>query len=109
MVSNLQFQGINLTNLKEPQIHLHSQIQPHGVLFVLKEPELTILQVSSNVSSIFGISAENLLQTKLEDLLDSFQIERIQAGLLEESLDYINPSKIWVRKKGDDEGWENRR
>ncbi|NMG07378.1 ATP-binding protein [Brasilonema sp. UFV-L1] len=102
MVGNLQFQGIDLTNLKEPQIHLHSQIQPHGVLFVLKEPDLTILQVSSNVSSVFGISPENLLQTKLEDLLDSFQIERIQAGLLEESLDYINPTKIWVRKKGDD-------
>lgn len=102
MVSDLQLQGINLTNLKEPKIHIHSQIQPHGILFVLKEPDLTILQVSSNVYSVFGISPENLLQTKLEDLLDSFQIEKIQAGLSEESLDFINPTKIWVRKKGDD-------
>ncbi|MBW4500175.1 MAG: GAF domain-containing protein [Scytonema hyalinum WJT4-NPBG1] len=102
MVSELQLQGINLTNLKEPQIHIHSQIQPHGVLFVLKEPELTILQVTSNVSSVFGISPQNLLEKKLEDLLDSFQIERIKAGLFEGNLDFINPTKLWVRKKGDD-------
>ncbi|MEJ1934021.1 ATP-binding protein, partial [Nostoc sp. NIES-2111] len=48
------------------------------------------------------ISAENILQKKLEDLLDSFQIERIQAGLSSGNLEFINPTKIWIRKKGDD-------
>ncbi|GAB1541770.1 ATP-binding protein [Scytonema sp. NUACC21] len=100
MVKDLQ--DINVTSLKEAPIHIHGQIQPHGVLFLLKEPDLTILQVSSNVSSVFGIAPINLLHQKLEDLLDSFQIERIKAGLLEESLDFINPTKIWIRKKGDE-------
>ncbi|MUG93143.1 GAF domain-containing protein [Scytonema sp. UIC 10036] len=101
MLSDLQ-QEINVTSLKEAPIHVSGQVQPHGVLLVLKEPELTILQVSTNVSSVFGIAPVNLLHQKLEDLLDPFQIERIKAGLLEDSLDFINPTKIWVRKKGDD-------
>ncbi|MFQ4141328.1 ATP-binding protein [Chlorogloeopsis sp. ULAP02] len=102
MVKELELQNINLTNLKEPPIHVIGQIQPYGVLLVLEEPDLKILQFSSNTSSVFGITPEELLQKKLEDLLDPFQIERIKAGLLEESLDFINPVKIWLRRKGDD-------
>ncbi|GAA6619083.1 ATP-binding protein [Scytonema sp. NUACC26] len=101
MLSDLQ-QNINVTSLKEAPIHISGQVQPHGVLLVLKEPELTILQVSTNVSSVFGMAPVNLLHKKLEELLDPFQIEKIKAGLLEDSLDFINPTKIWVRKKGDD-------
>lgn len=98
----MQLQGINLTSLKEPTIHTFSQIQSHGIIFVLNEPELKILQVSTNVYSIFGISPENLIEKTLEDLLDSFQFEKIKAGLSSENLDFLNPAKIWIRKKGDD-------
>lgn len=93
---------VNVTNLKEAPIHLSSQIQTHGILLVLQEPDLQILQVSKNVYSVFGRSPEELLQQKLEDLLDPFQVERVKAGLLEDALDFINPTKIWVRKTGDD-------
>ncbi|MFB2769959.1 ATP-binding protein [Pelatocladus sp. BLCC-F211] len=102
MVMEFELQNINLTSLKEPSIHTISQIQPHGVLLVLEEPELNILQVSSNTYEVFGITPENMLQKKLEDLLDPFQIEKIKAGLLQESLDMINPTKIWARVKGDE-------
>ncbi|BAY92873.1 MULTISPECIES: sensor histidine kinase [unclassified Tolypothrix] len=102
MVSEFQAQSINVNSLKEAAIHVCSQIQPHGVLLVLGEPELNILQISSNTWSVFGILPEDVLQKKLEDLLDPFQIERIKAGILEGNLDYINPTKIWVRKKGDE-------
>ncbi|AFZ24494.1 bacteriophytochrome (light-regulated signal transduction histidine kinase) [Cylindrospermum stagnale PCC 7417] len=102
MKADLQVQDINVISLKEASIHLSSQIQPHGILLVLEEPELKVLQVSTNTLSVFGIPAENLLQKKLEDLLDPFQIERIKSGLSEQSLDFINPTKIWVRKKGDE-------
>ncbi|MFH7026187.1 MAG: ATP-binding protein [Heteroscytonema crispum UTEX LB 1556] len=101
MARDLQVQSINVINLKEAPIHLSSQIQPHGVLLVLG-PELAILQVSSNTSTVLGVSPEMMLQKKLEDLLDPFQIERIKAGLSTENLDFINPSKIWIRTKGDD-------
>jgi chemotaxis family two-component system sensor kinase Cph1 len=102
MEINLQVSGINITSLKEAPIHNASKIQPHGIIFVLAEPELTILQVSSNISTVFGISPENMLQKKLEEVLDPFQVDRIKAGLLEENVDFINPIKIWARRKGDD-------
>ncbi|MGM3308773.1 ATP-binding protein [Anabaena sp. WFMT] len=98
----LQVQNVNVTSLKEAPIHVSSKIQPHGILLVLQEPELKILQISNNTLNVFGISPENILQKKLEDLVDPFQIERITSGLAEENLDFINPTKIWIRKKGDE-------
>ncbi|MEA5515672.1 ATP-binding protein [Nodularia sp. UHCC 0506] len=102
MTIELELSGINVNSLKEAPIHLFKHIQPHGVLLVLEEPDLKILQISNNTWSIFGIHPENILQTKLEDLLDPFQIERIKTGISEGNLEFINPTKIWVRKKGDD-------
>ncbi|WP_071191316.1 ATP-binding protein [Trichormus sp. NMC-1] len=98
----LKVQNVNVTSLKEAPIHISSKIQPHGILLVLEEPELKVLQVSNNTLNIFGISPENMLGKKLEDLVDPFQIERIKSGLSEQNLDFINPTKIWIRKKGDE-------
>ncbi|NEP00626.1 MAG: GAF domain-containing protein [Symploca sp. SIO2E9] len=100
--TNLRLQDLNLTSLEQEKIHFHGQIQPHGVLFVLEEPELKILQFSNNCSTVFGISPEDILNSKLEDILDSYQVERLKAGLSEENLDFINPAKVWARKNGDD-------
>ncbi|MEA5566783.1 ATP-binding protein [Anabaena sp. UHCC 0399] len=102
MTISLEIADINVTRLKEAPIHLSSQVQPHGVLLVLEEPDLKILQVSNNTWDILDINAESVLQKKLEDLLDSFQVERIKAGLLEGNIEFINPTKLWMRKKGDD-------
>ncbi|GBE95120.1 sensor histidine kinase [Nostoc cycadae] len=102
MELNLQLPSINVTSLKEAPIHTSRQIQPHGVLLVLSEPELEILQISNNTWTVFGIEPEQMLQKKLEDLLDSFQLERIKAGLAEDNLEFINPTKLWFRKKGDE-------
>ena len=99
---DLQLQDINLTSLEREPIHICGQIQPHGVLFVLEEPDLKILQVSNNTSAVLGISPENLLQKKIEEVLDPFQVEKLKIGLSSKNFDFINPTKIWVRKKGDD-------
>jgi chemotaxis family two-component system sensor kinase Cph1 len=99
---DLQVQDINLNRLKQEPIHICGKIQQHGVLFVLEEPELKIVQVSKNTSTVFGISPENMVQKNLEDLLDTFQVEKLKAGLSDENLDFINPTKVWIRKKGDD-------
>jgi two-component system, chemotaxis family, sensor kinase Cph1 len=99
---NLETQDINLTRLKQPPIHILTQIQPHGVLLVLQEPELTVLQVSRNTSAAFGIAPEKLLGKTLDDILDSVQVDRFRMGLSYENLDLINPTKVWVRRKGDD-------
>ncbi len=99
---NLVSQDINLNRLKQPSINILTQIQPHGVLLVLQEPELTVLQVSKNTSIAFGIAPENLLGKPLEDILDAVQIARFKAGLSSENLDLINPTKVWVKRKGSD-------
>jgi len=41
MVIDFHAQGIDITSLKEPAIHIFNQIQPQGILIVLAEPELT--------------------------------------------------------------------
>lgn len=94
--------NINITSLKEAPIHLSSQIQPHGILLVLEESELKILQTSNNTLDVFGISPEKMVEKKLEHLIDSYQLEKIKSGLSEQNLDFINPTKMWIKKKGDD-------
>ena len=58
MTIELELPGININRLKEAPIHLFKHIQPHGVLLVLEEPDLKILQISNNTWSIFGIHPE---------------------------------------------------
>lgn len=65
----------DLTQCDREPIHLSGAIQPHGVLLVLQEPELTIIQVSSNTQEIMGIAADTLLNQSLATLLTSEQIE----------------------------------
>lgn len=93
---------LSLRQLDEQPIHMLSQIQPHGVLLVLEEPSLRILQVSQNIESILGISPDKMIHNHLADLLDPFQMERIQTGLKQDNLDFINPTKVWMRIEGDD-------
>jgi chemotaxis family two-component system sensor kinase Cph1 len=91
-----------LFNLEQEPIHFLNNIQPHGVLLVLQEPNLEILQVSQNAFSLFNLSATDVLGKKLEEVFDPFQIEKIKAQLSAENFDFINPSKLWARTVGDD-------
>lgn len=97
---HLQEEYANITQLKQPPIHISTQVQPHGVLLVLQEPDLKILQVSNNTSSLFGVSPQTMLTLSLEEILDPFQADRIRAGLAYDNLDFVNPTKVWVRKRG---------
>jgi chemotaxis family two-component system sensor kinase Cph1 len=102
VIKNSTLNALELTLLKEPVIHLNSQIQSHGVLLVLQEPSLDILQVSRNAASILDLRIETLLAKNLEDLLDPYQIGRIKSRLAEDALDFTNPTKIWVKKTRED-------
>jgi two-component system, chemotaxis family, sensor kinase Cph1 len=93
---------LNLTSLKQPSINILTKIQSHGVLLVLQEPDLTVIQVSNNTSMAFGLSPDRVLGQPLEQILDAFQVDQFREGLAAQNLDAINPSKVWVRKSGDD-------
>ncbi|MGV2829909.1 hypothetical protein [Myxosarcina sp. GI1(2024)] len=53
---DIQTQNIDLINLERQAIHTTAQIQPDGVVLVLQEPELKILQTTTNTYSVFGMS-----------------------------------------------------
>lgn len=100
----LNISDSHLSSLKQPSLHTLTQIQPHGVVLVLQEPDLTVLQASRNVSQLLGRSAEDLIGQDLEDIFDSYQADKLLRGLAADNLDLMNPTKVWVRRLGDDYG-----
>lgn len=92
---NIAPEEINLTNCDRELIHIPGKIQPHGVLLVLSEPNLTIVQVSSNSTSLLKRSPEELLNHPLSCLLDSKQIQFI-SGCLNEDFESVNPLHLSI-------------
>lgn len=70
-------QEIDLSVCEKEAIHIPGAIQPHGVLFVLQEPQLTILQVSNNTEHFFGTKSQMLINKNLQRLFDYSQLEII--------------------------------
>lgn len=90
---------VDLTNCDREPIHIPGLIQPHGVLLVLQEPELTIIQVSANADLLIGRSPEELLNTSLTNLLDEAQIQAVYQ-CLQADFENVNPLKLSF-KNGD--------
>ncbi len=88
----------DLTSLKQLSIHTLTKVQSHGVLLVLQEPDLIVLQVSDNTIETFGIAPNRLLGQPLEQILDVFQVEKFRADLQDKNFDRSNYSKVWVLK-----------
>ena len=90
----------NLNELERQAIHTSSIVQPHGMVLVLEEPNLNIVQATTNCHYAFGIGVKEIIGKTLEELFDPFQVDLIQKGVAGENLDFINPTKMWVRKNG---------
>ncbi len=74
---------VTLDNCDREQVQHPGAIQPHGMLLVLQEPELSVLQISANVESLFGIAPESLLGQNLSGLLGDKDIELLEPALAE--------------------------
>ncbi|PDW03492.1 ATP-binding protein [Candidatus Viridilinea mediisalina] len=72
---------VDLTNCDREPIHIPGTIQPHGVLLALTEPDLSIIQVSANTTTLLGLSPQHLLGQPLGVLFTPEQIALIQEGL----------------------------
>lgn len=83
------------TCAREP-IHIPGAIQPHGVLLVLQEPELTIVQASENTRLFFGREADSLVGERLDRLLTTGQVDAITAALIAEDPAESNPLQLGV-------------
>lgn len=55
------FGQADLTNCERELIHLAGSVQPHGVLLVLAEPSLQIVQASANSADLLGWAVDTLL------------------------------------------------
>jgi len=90
---------VDLTNCDREPIHIPGLVQPHGVLLVLQDPALEIIQVSSNAQDIIGYSPQALLGQPLSCLLTSRQIQAVQQCLAED-FESINPLDLSIRQGG---------
>jgi len=89
---------VNLTNCDREPIHIPNCIQPQGVLLVLAEPDLRIVQVSENAPEILGIAVADLLDRPLGDFISSDRGDLMQIirGCLEHNFENINPLSLTV-------------
>ena len=91
---------VDLTNCDREPIHISGHIQPHGVLLVVQEPQLEIVQVSENTQDLLGIDAESAIGQDLSLLFDRVQLEKLKACLRKENLKTVNPIKLSVERSG---------
>ena len=84
-------QDVDLTNCDREAIHIPGQIQPHGLLFVLEEPSLRILQGSNNTEKCWGIKIQSLIGNNLDCIFSSEDIETLKTGLKQENIEVCNP------------------
>jgi len=92
----------------EESVYAPGHIQPHGILLILQEPDLTILQISENVEQFFGIAAEKLLGQPLHRLLSHTQVQQITRFLAEENLEVYNPFELKTQRKITQLNWQRR-
>ncbi len=88
----------DLTNCDREPIHVPGAIQPHGVLLVLQESDLRVLQVSDNTSEFLGIDPTDVLGNSLLLLLGPAQTNSFRQTLSSAELRSRNPIKITLEK-----------
>jgi two-component system, chemotaxis family, sensor kinase Cph1 len=93
--------AIDLSNCDKEPIHIPGCIQPHGVLLVLSEPDLRIVQVSASVATLLGKEPSALLGAPLNVLCDSQLMHTLRESLVLEQIDSINPLTVSVRGHED--------
>lgn len=82
-------EAVNLTNCDREPIHIPNSIQPHGVLIVLSEPDLRIMQISNNTFDILGLIPADLLDRSLGEFISGEYLGLIRNCL--GSFENINP------------------
>lgn len=86
---------VDLSNCDREPIHIPGSIQPHGVLMVLGEPDLKILQVSNNCLELLGRSPASILDRPLSCLLGAERLQEIvECGAGD--FDRINPLALTI-------------
>jgi chemotaxis family two-component system sensor kinase Cph1 len=72
---------VDKSRCAEEPIHIPGSIQSHGMLLVVSDPALVVLQVSANVETMLGIPVDVVLGSALSTVLGMAAAERIEASL----------------------------
>ncbi|HZG63118.1 MAG TPA: hypothetical protein VEY13_06345, partial [Rubrobacteraceae bacterium] len=89
--------AVDLTACEREPIHVPGTIQPHGVLFNLRESDLAITQVSVNALDVLGVDAQNLLQQPLMQFVDDECTEHLREALGLKNVAVVNPVRVGLR------------
>ncbi|QLE54433.1 response regulator [Nostoc sp. TCL26-01] len=102
---------IDLTNCEREAIHIPGEIQPHGVLIVLQQSQLTVLQVSENINQFFGVSANSFIGKNLNYLISIEQVNIIQNLVKEGNTVFLQVltinSELLINQSTDDSEAKN--
>ena len=70
-------------------LHQTNQIQPHGVVLVVKREDFTILQGSENCEKFMGAPVAKLIDTSLAQYIPANQFEALQVRLKSAAIDKV--------------------
>jgi PAS domain S-box-containing protein len=88
-----RFGEADLSNCERELIHLSGSIQPHGVLLVLSEPRLVVIQASANTGELLGLASDVLVGSPIEAL--GFPVaEALRAAAAEPALAVPIPLRL---------------
>jgi len=88
-----------LDRCAEEPVHIIGQIQPHGLLFALSEPDLVVRQVSANVATVLGTPPGQILGQPFEAVLGQSQFQLFQAQPLHEDSPFPSPTRLRLGKE----------
>jgi chemotaxis family two-component system sensor kinase Cph1 len=94
-----QHASVDLSNCDLEPIHIPASIQPHGVLLVLREPDLSISQVSENVAEYFERPVEGVLEQPLSSLLGANELAKIREAVTNGQWEKVNPLRLEIGGK----------
>jgi len=70
----------DLSSCEREPIHVPGAIEPNGGILVISEPDLAILQSSTNIHSMLGAAPEALLRMHLEEVFSKDDVRRLISG-----------------------------
>ena len=101
LATSESFEQVDLTNCDREPIHIPGRVQPHGLLLALSQTDLTIIQISSNITQQTGLAADALLGQPLAALVAPEYVAYLRNMVAREQIEQ-NPLYVWtVRLQGN--------
>ncbi|GJM29052.1 MAG: histidine kinase [Cyclobacteriaceae bacterium] len=96
-----KFHQLDLSTCEQEPIHLTQFVQDHGFLISIKCDDLQIAQVSVNIETQLNFKPSELISQKVTILECNGLEEVVQLGLRSQEFEQLNPTRVWMAKKGN--------